>query len=632
MRSVHQPDLPRTQRKDCATQKKFLVPQWIIWLFVALALLRGLIYTAIIPPWQSPDEHGHFEYAWLVSQHGPLVGPESISPEFQQRVLASMAQFDYWRLVHQPTPKPLPSSLTDPADPLLRLSRPQVGDEKPLYYLIAGSLLRLVNASDVVTGMYVGRIVSVILFATAVGVSVLATRRLFPLSHFMQTVPPAFLLFLPMLGEMGSAVSSDAMGVLAGTTFFTSLIPVFRDGLTWKRGGVTMAALTLALLSKKTSLFLLPTVLLALLIYIWKRRRRQLQWGKLTLTGSAILLILIGTILALVPGNDASGWIEWKENCGATRFEGNAHEGNAALGIGPCADEIVSQVLMPETVTAVAGQQINLTGWTRGATGPATGQVSIWDSEGGSQVKVTAGTDWEHFAITHKVNENALWIAVRLTWGGAGETILFDDLTLSANDGKNLLTNGSAEQTENLLLDLLSNTARRVGAPRRLAERILSPQSWSLTAWKQYAQGALFCFHSFWGLFGSQALPLPQAWYWIAELICAAALVGNVILIIKKPGQSWQQSILFTLMGSLILLALQTLLPMIVNRGTYWLPQGRYLFPGISAIAVCISWGLCHLIPRKLERLAIPLAIGGLALFDSLCLGLLIVPYFYTPI
>ena len=203
-------------------------------------------------------------------------------------------------------------------------------------------------------------------------------------------------------------------------------------------------------------------------------------------------------------------------------------------------------------------------------------------------------------------------------------------MTLSANDGEDLLTNGSAEQTESLLLDLLSNTARRVGAPRRLAERILSPQSWSLTAWKQYAQGTLFCFHSFWGLFGSQALPLPRTWYWIAELVCAAALVGNVIFIIKKPGQSWQQSILFTLLGSLILLALQTILPLVVNRGTYWLPQGRYLFPGIFAIAVCISWGLYQLLPRKRERLTTPLVIGGLALFDLLCLGLLIVPYFYT--
>lgn len=631
MRPVHQPDFLITQRKDCTTQKRSL-PQWITWLFVALALLRGLVYAAIIPPWQSPDEHGHFEYTWLISQYGPFVGPESISPEFQQRVLESMARFDYWRLVHQPTPKALPSSLTDPSDPLLKLSRPQVGDERPLYYIITGSLLRLAGTSDIVIGMYIGRIISVILYTTAIGVAALATRRFFPISPLMQTVPLAFLLFLPMLGEMGSAVSSDAMGVLAGTAFFTSLMPVFRDGLTWKRGGATMAALILALLSKKTSLFLLPTVLLALLIYIWKRRRRQLLWGKLTLAAIAILLTLIGTILALIPGNDALGWTEWKENCGATRFEGNAYEGNATLGIGPCADEIVSQVLTPETVAAVAGQQINLTGWARGATGSTTGKVSIWDSEGGSQVKVTAGTDWERFTISHKVNENALWIAVRLTWGGSGETILFDDLTLSANDGKNLLTNSSAEQTENLLLDLLSNAARRVGAPQRLAERILSPQSWSLTALKQYTQGALFCFHSFWGLFGSQALPLPRAWYWITELVCAAALAGNVILIIKKPGQSWQQSILLTLIVSLILLALQTLLPMIVNRGTYWLPQGRYLFPGIFAIAICISWGPCYMIPRKLERLAIPLVIGGLALFDSLCLGLLIMPYFYTTI
>ena len=106
----------------------------------------------------------------------------------------------------------------------------------------------MANGQDVVTGMYIGRIVSVLLYSATVGITALTARSLFSESVFMQIVPPAFLLFLPMLGEMGTAVSSDAAGMLASTLFFASLIPILRDRLTWQKACTAIAAL--ALLSK----------------------------------------------------------------------------------------------------------------------------------------------------------------------------------------------------------------------------------------------------------------------------------------------------------------------------------------------------------------------------------------------
>ena len=261
--------------KRCGRREPRLLEQrtWrrVVLLLVVLALLRGFVYGMLIPPWQSPDEHGHFEYAWLVSRYGPLVGPEAISAAFQGEVLASMARYDFWRFIGQPTPDPLPRSFTEPTTLTLAQSRPQVGDERPLYYLLVGLLLQLAGDVDVVTGMYIGRAVSILLFAAAVGVTALATRRLFPGSLFMQLIPPFFVLALPMLGQMGAAVSSDVLGVLSGALFFASLVPVFLDGLTWRRGLAVLGALVLALLSKKTTLFLLPTALLALPVYGWVR-------------------------------------------------------------------------------------------------------------------------------------------------------------------------------------------------------------------------------------------------------------------------------------------------------------------------------------------------------------------------
>jgi hypothetical protein len=600
-------------------------------LFLLLALLRGFIYAAVIPPWQSPDEHGHFEYAWLISQHGPFVGPESISPEFQQRVLESMARYDFWQLVHQPTPETLPSGFTDPSDHILSLSRPQVGDERPLYYLLVGGLLWLTGVQDVVVGMYIGRLVSVLLYATAVGLTALTTTKLFPQSSFMQTVPPGLVLFLPMLGQMGAAVNSDAMGVLTSTLFFASLIPVFRDGATWWRGTVVIVALVLALLSKKTTLFLIPTTALALPAYMWMRGLRRSRPIRVGLIASIATLTLAGTVLSLMPGDDATGWTEWTGSCGATRVEGDAHEGKAALRAGACTDETVAQALLPETVRRLSGKQVSLKGWARSTAGKAVGQISVWDSEGYSQMTIAAEEKWQPFTLTHAVDKQAQWIGVRLTWIESGEGLLFDDLTLSTEgDEENFLVNGSAEMKESLLVDLLSRIACSVGAPRRLVERVLRPESWSLEAWQEYAQAALFCFHSFWGNFGWLALPLLPSWYRAAEIVCMVTLVGNLIFIASRPRQWWQAGYLVTLVGGSLLLALQTLLPLVSMRGTYWLPQGRYLFPEAFAIAVLIPWGVYQLLPKVCELRMTLVAVGLMAGFDLACLVLLIIPYFYT--
>lgn len=624
-----QADIIERRGRSAVSPEKPLLHQRLVWLFVILALLRGLVYTALIPPWQSPDEPGHLEYAWLVSQHGPLVGPGAISPAFQQEVLASMARFDFWRLAHQPIPETLPASLTDSSDPLLSASRPQVGDERPLYYAMVGFLLRLAGVQDVLAMMYIGRAVSVLLLAAAAGVAALTTRRLFPTSFFMQTVPPALFILLPMLGQMGAAANSDALGVLTGTLFFATLVPIFRDGLTWRRGGALLGAIVLALLSKKTTLFLLPTALAALPIYGWTRDvRLSRRIGRMLAAGAALLLVAV-TILALLPGADAAGWVEWSLGCGPTRSTFAPSSGEAALRVAPCGEGMLVQSLPPESVAAIAGQRVTLSGQVRSAGGPAEGQAMIWEgAEQRSTAHIAVSGEWQPFSVTHTLSANAMGLSVRLSAAAAGVPLLFDNLTLTTGAGEDLLVNGSAEGREPLLLDLLSDVARAVGAPRRLVERVLSPASWGPSAWRGYLKGALFCFHSFWGNFGWLAVPLPQVAYRLFAVACLLALVGNLLLLFRRR-RGWRQGYLWLLTVALLLLAAQTLLPLVGMRGTIWLPQGRYLFPGLFVIAILLAWGFHNLLPGRVDRWSAVAGVTALAAFDGLCLVGLILPHFY---
>lgn len=52
----------------------------ILVLLLAVFLARGVIYLAVIPPWQAPDEPKHFEYVNLLYQERRLLSQKDVSP------------------------------------------------------------------------------------------------------------------------------------------------------------------------------------------------------------------------------------------------------------------------------------------------------------------------------------------------------------------------------------------------------------------------------------------------------------------------------------------------------------------------------------------------------------------------
>src|SRR3954454_14493851 len=76
-------------------------------LLAALTLLHGLLYLALLPPWQTPDEPTVFEYAALVGRLGRV--PTSIDRdlELERRIVESLTRqhfFEYLIGHAPPTP------------------------------------------------------------------------------------------------------------------------------------------------------------------------------------------------------------------------------------------------------------------------------------------------------------------------------------------------------------------------------------------------------------------------------------------------------------------------------------------------------------------------------------------------
>ena len=52
--------------------KRISILHWQLIILIALAVIRGLIYLSLFPPWVAPDEPAHFEVVRIIGQEQQL--------------------------------------------------------------------------------------------------------------------------------------------------------------------------------------------------------------------------------------------------------------------------------------------------------------------------------------------------------------------------------------------------------------------------------------------------------------------------------------------------------------------------------------------------------------------------------
>jgi 4-amino-4-deoxy-L-arabinose transferase-like glycosyltransferase len=283
-------------------QKTWLVsPQRIsqrIGLYLAiLAFLHGLVYLALTPPWQAPDEPQHFQYVrfLLDERRLPNSQDETTDTPLAEEVRQSMIQFDFWTWRDHST---VPSTLGYQ----IAWAHP------PLYYILAAVTLAPFPSLDVTTQLYIVRLFSLTLTALTVWVAYQAMRSLFPDSPALAAAVPLFIALLPMHAFLGSSVNNDALAELTATAIIWLLIEISRRGFTWQRGAWLVVGLATALVTKRTIFFLVPLAAIALLIAFSPRARR---W--LALAGALTIAALLGIALQY-PGSYPGGLLRLAES------------------------------------------------------------------------------------------------------------------------------------------------------------------------------------------------------------------------------------------------------------------------------------------------------------------------------
>ncbi len=619
--------------------------QGVLPLLLALAFVRGLVYLAVMPPWQHYDEPTHFEYVGLLAARGRLLQPGEFDLEMRREIAASMQAVDFWKDLGRPA-----LDLFGPRPPAIGVSELH---HPPLYYILLALPQLLVRFQDVETQLYLARLGSVLLYVVVVAAVYGLAAELFPGRPGLPLAAAGLVALLPPLADLMSGVNNDVGAAAAASLFLWAAVRLLRRGPSPVRLAAVLLLAVSCLATKSTAGLVAVTGLLVLAGSWLHARRRWLPWA---LAG----LVLAGlSIAALDWSQYAAGWYDSEP---PHRLRTNAPLGDFALVLsaaGKGHPSVLVQELPPAQGRALAGRPVTLGAWLRGSA--ASGQraaLRLGDGGGVHVHEVDLTDEWQFASFTATVAPDSPGVEVMIAVPPeteAGQLVYADGLVLAAgvygpggapqfrSDGAkegtwhgqevtNLVRNGSAETAwPGLRSWLRSARVYRIGAQEVLHSILDLPR----TGWVYRVLPAILL-RSFWGRFGWGHLVLPEPWFYPLGALTLAALVGAIVGLVRHVRKAqfapaWQRRVWWLLGLSLLVAAAGTVLrvhPVYELHYTFW-PSARYLTVAIAPLSIGFCAGLAELLPRSWRGWAAFAGLLALVTLELAALWTVILPYYY---
>lgn len=562
-----------------------------------IALARAILYVAVTPMWQGPDEPAHFEYARLLTdlRRVPQRGEDTTA--LQREIIASLARHRFWVLVGQPRPDPLPQTFRE--DPWLRNAGRQVGAETPLYYMLPAALLSVSDHLEV--QVWLARLSSALLYPVLVVAAGVAGRQLFERERLLHLGLPIAVAFAPMPTFMSAVVNNDALANALSACFFALAIRSW-CGQRSRVASVTMWLVwLLSLATKRTNWFLFPVGIAALAAPIWRwARERQVRWRSLM---AATVIIGVPTLVALLqPTPYPAGWHLAQGRSARASWLAEAHSGHKALLL---SDVAVSERAVARQVIrlpAHAGRLVLLRLWWRARAIPSRACVTLDDGVSITQSCHMPAETWEPYEVVHRLSPGAEYLRVAIGIGAREEfeatgVVAVDDVTLRAESGWIQLRNGGFETAARRIDRLLILLEDLLNLTVPIKASWLSASSYTPALWGRYGWYVALAFVHFWGAFGWLQRPFPIGVYILLAGLAVLSFIGLAGR--RSRWKQWVDRSVVTWMAGASLSALCfTFLPMI---GQLWQPQGRYLFPALVPLFSLWLIGLRSWLPVRLS-------------------------------
>jgi hypothetical protein len=267
-------------------------------LLVLAGLARGAFWVLAIPVWHPGDEAQHYAYvASLARGDGiPVLGEDRV-PEEVTRLAKRSPTFGFRSLPVAPTPH----------DPAWGATREQYeAVQPPLYYALLALPYRLVRPAGVVATLYALRVVTLLVSLTAIPLTWLLARQLFPTAPSVAVAAPALLVAMQAYNANGAYVTNDALVPPLAVAALLPAAAALRRGPTTRLALASGVLAGLALLTKANAVALLPVLAF---LGMAAARVHGRGWGEATRWAGVCVAVAVA---AVVP------WLAWT----ASAYEG----------------------------------------------------------------------------------------------------------------------------------------------------------------------------------------------------------------------------------------------------------------------------------------------------------------------
>jgi hypothetical protein len=602
-------------------------------LALSVAVLHGVIYIFLMPPWQHYDEQNHFEYVWMAATLDRTPEPTDYNPKLSRQVLKSMLAHGFFdHLSYKPVIEP----------PIEKVKIPGYSQlaEPPLYYWLASLPVRFIPERGVNAQLHAARLVSLVFLVITVLVGWAVACELVQPGHPLRWMLPMTLAMLSGFVDLMTAVNNDALAIAVASAFLWLSVRLMRRGFS----GLEFAGLSvLAMLTyfvKSTAMVVWiaypPTILFSLL----RGRARKVAW-----IGFALLLVC-GLAFSL-RWDDPFAWYRNTSQPAPTRLKSPqgvvgsyVFDLNTAVRSTPRWKPEVFQNFPLEVGKGLAGKWVTFGYW-------------IWSDQElrvrSPILKSTIKTVSETLTLSKEpvfyafqallpAGTDRLWInLVPQAPESSPAHIYYDGLVLAEGrrpvneipqfdqvDGsrgqwggqpfQNILRNGSAEQAGPRLIPWVDDLGARFlpdrGRPSVLLASLVDAQG----SRDLYPATTGHLFRTFWAKFGWGHIPLNGAHSYQVLFIATLLALGGVLLGAFRAGRRLPWEVIVTLglvVFSTVVLA-QTRGGVYLDLAIYYFASARYIYPVIIPLLLLFVCGwleifrLLHLVWLKaLQRQAI---------------------------
>ncbi len=261
-------------------------PRVLLVAIIVLYVAIGVLYAALTPTWQVPDEPAHYNYVRALAEGRgfPVMEVGDYDQAYLERLTAE-------RFPPELSIEPL--EYEDHQPPLYYLLA------TPVYLLFGGAVLPL-------------RLLSVLFGAGLLLVAFGTVRTVFPARPELALMAVAFIAFIPQHVAMTAGVENDALGelVVGGTLWALVVYAGGGHERPWPVGLLLAAVL----LTKTTAYFVVGVAVVAVLIR-WRQERRTWGWA-----AGQLAWVLVPALLLSAPWFIRNGFTYgWHDPLGLAR-------------------------------------------------------------------------------------------------------------------------------------------------------------------------------------------------------------------------------------------------------------------------------------------------------------------------